>query len=74
MKTAISAVQIVNVTTNVNGGEIPTQCMCVCSSVRACVNAYMLHRELFVYHSKLLEAPAVSGLQLYVNDFVTIFI
>ena len=44
------------------------------SSVRACVNAYMLHSELFVFHSKLQEAPAVSGPQLHVNDFVTIFI
>lgn len=74
MKAAIPAVQIVSVATNVNGSEIPTQCRCVCSRVRACVNAYMLHRELFVHHPKLLEAPAVSRLQLYVNDFVTIFI
>lgn len=61
---------------NVNGGEVPTQCacVCVCLSVRACANAYALHRELFVYRSKLAAAPAVGRLQLYVNDFVTMFI
>lgn len=61
---------------NVNGGEVRTQCacVCVCLSVRACANAYALHRELFVYRSKLAEAPAVGRLQLYVNDFVTMFI
>lgn len=51
--------------------QIPT--LCVCVGVHS-VNADMLHRELFVYYSKLVQAPAVDTLQLCVNDFATIFI
>lgn len=72
VKTARSRRRCAN--TNANGGEAPTQCLCMCSSVRACANAYTSHRELFVRRSEFLEAPAFSQLQLHVNSFVTIFI
>lgn len=59
-------------TTNVSWKQ-DSNSVSVCVGVHS-VNADVLHRELFVYYSKLVQAPAVDTLQLYVNNFATIFI
>lgn len=48
MKTVISAVQIVNVATNVNCINSPTQCVCACKCESMCECLHVTQRALCV--------------------------